>query len=80
MNMHDLLPTHRCIQCNAYWRYQLKRDTQQAEDAWTLKSPQAGTCCDSKEMGGQIVPITFEDLTKFIDDTPHLARASTVPA
>ncbi len=60
------VPTHRCIECGAFWRFWNKRDTGQKKDSWSLRSRKCGQCCDTAPMGDQIVPIVNKDLFKWL--------------
>lgn len=58
-------PTHRCVACNAMWRYWPQRDTQEP-DSWDLCSAKHGSCCEVVAIGKHIVPATNADLEKWI--------------
>lgn len=62
MGLQSVVPTHRCTECGALWRYWRKEETGLAFDTWSAVSVCFGVCCDSAEMGGQIVPVLFDDL------------------
>jgi hypothetical protein len=49
-------PTHQCTICGALWRKYQEGDTW----SWNLRSKQCGKCCDSAEMGEQIVSLSDE--------------------
>jgi hypothetical protein len=59
------VPTHRCKECGAMWRFQLAQDTRMPTDSWSLHSPSCGPCCDNVEMRDQIAPLTVGALLKF---------------
>lgn len=65
--LNEPVPTHRCKECGALWRFWRKEETpSSADDSWNLRSGQCGKCCDTKPMGDQIEPLTLGEITKYI--------------
>lgn len=57
------VPTHRCTECGALWRFWPERDTGRGH-SWNLRSEKCGPCCDMEPMGKQIVPLTWGELRR----------------
>lgn len=52
-----IVPSHRCKECGALWRFWRKHDYGDDTDSWTLVSNKCGECCDNAEMREQIEPL-----------------------
>lgn len=71
------LPTHRCTECGALWRFWPERDTGRP-DSWSLRSAHAGPCCDTAPMGKQIVPLTWGELRRALAAPGEVVAWATV--
>lgn len=62
----EVVPSHKCTTCGALWRLFRKGEHGATTDGWALKSSVCGKCCDNREMGEQIVPLTFGDMEDIV--------------